>query len=173
MLLALGTAFRTHTLALIKLDNVERRLRDGVKIRIVDLIKTSRPGSNQPCACFPFFDNANLCIAKTLIKYMEVTENLRGETNHLLISFTKPHGRICAQSISRWLKLVMKEAGIDEAFTAHSTRHASTSKAASKGVDISIIRKAAGWAESSKTFARFYNRPLTNTSNNFAETVVA
>ena len=141
MLLALGTTCRAQTLALIKLDNVER-LRDGVKIRIVDVIKMSRPGSNQPCV--PFFDNANLCIAKTLIKYIEVTESSRGETNHLLISFVKPHEKICAQSVSRWLKLVMKEAGIDEVFTVHSTRHTSTSKAASKDVDISVIKKAAG-----------------------------
>ena len=54
----------------------------------------------------------------------------------------------------------MKESGVEQQYTAHSTGHASTSKALSKGLDLNIINKAAGWSKSSKVFARFYNRPI-------------
>ena len=171
MLLALGSAFRAQSISLIKLDNLTISRR-GVEIRIKDLIKTSRPGADHPHAIFNFFENEGLCIARTLLHYLEVTKNIRGETKRLLISFKKPHGEIGVQTISRWLKIVLKESGIDEEFTAHSTRHAATSKAATKGLDINVIKNAAGWSENSQTFSRFYNRPIKSLNNNFAESIL-
>ena len=64
----------------------------------------------------------------------------------------------------------MKESGVEQQYTAHSTRHASTSKALSKGLDLNTIKKAAGWSKSSKIFARFYNR-LIEDSETFPEIV--
>ena len=57
---------------------------------------------------------------------------------------------------------VLKDAGIDEKFKAHSTRHASTSKAFKNGLNINEIKKAAGWSERLNTFYKFYNRPIIN-----------
>ena len=49
-------------------------------------------------------------------------------------------------------------AGIDtNQFKGHSTRAASTSKAAEKGVSISYILKQAHWSQES--FQKFYNKP--------------
>ena len=45
-------------------------------------------------------------------------------------------------------------AGIDSKFTGHSTRIASTSKAAWSGVGLGTILKTAGWA-SAKNFHQF------------------
>ncbi|CAG7822654.1 unnamed protein product, partial [Allacma fusca] len=42
------------------------------------------------------------------------------------------------------------------------TRHAATSAAARKRVNIEVIRKAAGWTSSSSTFANFYELPIVN-----------
>ena len=64
------------------------------------------------------------------------------------------------QTISRWLKSLMRMAGVEEEFKAHSTRHAATSRALSKGLDLSSIRKAAGWSKDTRVFARFHNRPV-------------
>ncbi|XP_031780054.1 uncharacterized protein LOC100677975 [Nasonia vitripennis] len=171
MLLALGSAFRVQSLALIKLNNI-KKLPSGIEIRILDLIKTSKPGAAQPYAFFPFFtERTSLCIARTLLYYMQATKDIRGDTQELFISFKRPYKKICSQSISRWLKTVMREAGISEEFTAHSTRHASTSKAVNQGLDISIIKNAATWSEKSKVFSKFYNRPIKGNERNFAETV--
>lgn len=141
MLLALGSAFRVQSLALIKLKNI-KKLSEGVEIRILDLTKTSRPGAAHPYAFFPFFaDRTQLCIAKTLLHYIKLTKQLRGNTQELFISWKEPHKKVGSQTISRWIKIVMEKAGIKGNFTAHSTRHASTSKALKQGLDISTIKK--------------------------------
>lgn len=73
MLLALASAFRVQSLALIKLNNL-KKLKNGVEIKILDLIKTSKPGANQPYAFFPYFkDRPLVCVASTLLHYCEKT----------------------------------------------------------------------------------------------------
>lgn len=53
-LLALATAHRLQTLALISIDNIS--ISDSeISIKIPDLIKTSKPGSFQPELILPFF----------------------------------------------------------------------------------------------------------------------
>ncbi|KAJ8980421.1 hypothetical protein NQ317_018813 [Molorchus minor] len=63
---------------------------------------------------------------------------------------------------------MLNRSGLDTSrFTAHSTRHASTSAAARKGVSYDTIRLAAGWTRRSSTFANFYDRPIIE-DNDFA-----
>lgn len=62
-LLALSTAHRLQTLALIKTDNI-KKLSSGITIKIPYLIKTSKPGSFQPELHLPFFESRpGLCVA--------------------------------------------------------------------------------------------------------------
>lgn len=171
MLIALGSAFRVQIIALIKLDNIII-LTGGMQIIITDLIKTSRVGADQPHAFFPYFDKETLCVSKTLLQYLEVTKNIRGNTKNLFISFKRPDGRVGSQSVSRWLKIFMDQAGLDEDFGANSTRHASTSRALVKGLDINNTKKAAGWSKDSMFF-KFYNRPLRYGKKSFAEAVLS
>lgn len=170
MLLALGSAYRVQSLSLIKLNNIKLN-NDGMEITITDRIKTSRPGSKQPKAFFPFFNDEVLCIAKTTQAFIGRTQPLRGNEQTLLISFRRPHKKVGAQTISRWLKETMRAAGINKEFTAHSTRHAATSKASERNLDINIIKSAACWSQNSQVFAKFYQRPIQSIEKNFAETV--
>ena len=95
---------------------------------------------------------------QTLVYYLSVTETLRKSTT-LFISFIKPHGAVTASTIGRWIKIVLGEAGIDTSiFTAHSTRSASTSKAAAS-VPVDTILATAGWKEES-TFRKYYSRTV-------------
>lgn len=170
ILLALGSAFRVQTMSLIKLKEISYSSK-GVSIRVASLIKTSKPGAKQPSAFFPYFKNKpNLCIAKTIVHYINRTRDIRKD-DYLFISYQKPHRAVTSQTISKWIKKVLSEAGIDSSFTAHSTRHASTSSALAKGLDLNSIRRAAGWTESSNTFSRFYNRPVEDMETNFAKVV--
>lgn len=159
VLLAICTAHRVQTLSLIRLENIVIN-QNGVKIGITDIIKTSAVGL------------ISICPATTLKDYISVTETLRTENlGRLILTYKKPHKPATSQSISRWIKKVLADSGVDVTkFTAHSTRHASTSAAHAAGVSIDIIRKTAGWANSSNTFARFYNR-ITLDERNFAESV--
>ena len=47
----------------------------------------------------------------------------------MLLGFQKPHDEISSPTIARWIKTILKDAGIDtKVFQAHSSRSASTSK---------------------------------------------
>ncbi|KYN28555.1 hypothetical protein ALC57_02024 [Trachymyrmex cornetzi] len=45
-------------------------------------------------------------------------------------------------------------------FSAHSTRHASSSLAAKKRISLDLIKQAAGWSGESRVFANFYNHTI-------------
>lgn len=92
----------------------------------------------------------------------------------LFISIKKPHKEVSSQTLSRWIKKTLSDSGIDTTtFDAYSTRHASTSSAKRNGISIDVIKKAAGWTESSKTFALFYNRSLVKDKTLFAKSVLS
>lgn len=174
-LLALVTAHRVQTLSKININNIVRGL-ENVNIKIPDIIKTSRPGSLQPCLKLPYFaERKEICPAESLLAYLDVTKTIRKSTNNLFISFKAPHRAVCSQTISRWIRDTLLESGIDTSiFTAHSTRHASTSVARSSGLNIDLIRKTAGWSEKSNVFAKYYHREIVNSNcNDFALSILS
>lgn len=162
-LLALATGQRVQTLSLIKCLNI-KELNSGIKIYIPEPIKTSGPNRKQPCLDLPnFSEDPSLCVASLVRQYLKLTKDLRSpDQDQLFITFKKPHKPASKQTISRWIKTILKAAGVDTSiFTAHSTRHASTSAA----LRLDIIKKSASWSKDSSTFAKFYNRPLQNCEN--------
>ncbi|VEN38061.1 unnamed protein product [Callosobruchus maculatus] len=161
MLLALATGQRVQTLASIELDNIIK-LDKGVEIQITKRLKTSGKGRTQPILHLPFYDkDVRVCPARTLLKYLDETKDIRNSVTSLFITFKKPFHAASTQTIARWLKLTLSKSGIVTSyFTAHSTRHASTSAAARGGVSYEAIRLAAGWSQKSDAFARFYHRPI-------------
>ncbi|XP_029680618.1 uncharacterized protein LOC115246130 [Formica exsecta] len=100
-LLALATAHRLQTLALIKTDNILISS-TGITIKIPDLIKTSKLSNFQPELILPFFrEKPSLCAASVVIEYLDYTKDLRSNNNkRLLISTVKPHGDATAQTIA-------------------------------------------------------------------------
>lgn len=175
-LLALVTAHRMQTFALIKLENISINNRE-ITIKIPDIIKTSNPNSFQPLLKLPFYDERpEICPSRCLKEYLNKTCSLRKDTcNFLFISYKKPHNKISCQRMSHWVKDVLVNSGIDTSiFTAHSTRHASTSSASRLGVGLDIIRKTAGWSHSSLTFARYYNKNvISQDSNQYARAILS
>lgn len=83
----------------------------------------------------------------------------------------KPHNAVTSQTVARWIKKVMTDAGIDtNIFSAHSTRSAATSAAKSVGMSLTGIMNAAGWSNSG-TFHKFYHRTVN--SDNFGLSVLS
>ncbi|CAD6227234.1 GSCOCG00006045001-RA-CDS [Cotesia congregata] len=172
VLLALGTAHRAQTLSLIKISNINT-LETRIEIRISDRIKISKKGKVQPVLKIPFFrEKPELCIANTLNRYLEVTKDKRNGNDSLFISYQSPFKEVKSETISRWIRSALVDLGVDKKFTAHSTRHASTSKAFEKGVSIEEIKKVAGWSGHSQTFAKFYQQPIRLRIDSFASTVL-
>lgn len=145
-ILALTTGHRVQTLSFITINNIKSS-KDGVKIYITDHIKTTKPGVSHPILQLKYFDQKiEICPVKTLQSYLNITSALRGDVKNLIITFKKPHKKASTQTISRWIKATLGEAGVDTSiFSAHSTRHASTSAAKRCGISIDSIRKTAGW----------------------------
>ena len=171
ILLAMGTGHRVQSLSLISIDHIKIE-QSGIEIKIVDLIKTSRPGAAQPNFFIPFFNNnPKICLSRTISRYLEVTKELRNKYKRLILNINKPHKPASTQTICRWLKNILKRCNLEK-YSAHSTRHAATSEAFKKGLDLGIIKSTAGWSNESKVFARFYNRPILADRGSFATTIL-
>ena len=170
-LLALGSAQRFQTLIYIKLSNMKKSPSVYV-IRIPDKIKTSRPGACQPLLEYPYFlDNPNLCIASTIDNYLDVTKPFRCNYDNLILTINRPHVPAKTDSVSRWIRTVLAECGIDSVFSAYSIKHASSSAALKKGASLELIKKAACWSERSQVFNRFYNKKIRSGQDSFAQVV--
>ena len=163
MLFLLVTAQRCQTLHVLKLSDVHVH-KDKVVINVSSIIKQTRPGVHQrPIVLHSFRPNTKLCIVEIIREYLDRTQFLRN-SDSLLIATVKPHKSVSKQSVARWVKLVMKNAGIADVYTPHSTRSATCSSAFQNGVSLLEITKTAGWSNA-KTFARYYNKPLDTDAN--------
>ena len=170
-LLALTTGHRLQTLAKIRLPNIKASPTQ-INIFIPDRIKTSCPGRTQPMLVLPFYSDPQICAAKTLQRYLAITASSRGNIDYLFLSLNLPLHPVTTQTLSRWVKAILQESGINSNFTAHSARHASTSAALRGGASADSILKAAGWTASSTVFATFYSRPLVDEAGDFAHAVL-
>lgn len=173
-LLALVTAHRVQTLSLVKLSNIVRNT-TSISIKIPDPIKTIKLNTTQPVLRLPYFNSRpEICPARCLDTYIDKTETLRNNHEHLFVSYKTPFSKVTSQTLSRWIKKTLDLSGIDTSiFSSHSTRHAATSAAGRLGVSIDLIRKTAGWTESSSVFARFYNRHLISHPGLFANSILS
>lgn len=174
-LLALCCAHRVQTFSLIKSCNITIT-ESEIIIKIPDLIKTSRPTSLQPILRLPYFnERPEICPARCLETYLNKTQTLRNpENSFLFISHKKPHYKVTSQTLSSWIKIILHKSGVDTSvFTAHSTRHSATSTANKLGVSLDVIRKTAGWTDSSCVFAKYYNKEIIPDCNQFARSILS
>ncbi len=145
ILLLLATGHRIQTIASIKLSDIVKTEK-GLQIFISDRLKTSGKGQHQPCLQIPYLtDDPSICVAKALECYIMKTESLRPvNEDKLLITHRRPHKRATKQTIARWVKNALSAADINtNVFGPHSTRHAATSKAFLKNVNIETILRTA------------------------------
>ena len=165
MLMALVGATRADTLH--KLDLQFRVFKhDGVSFTIPQLTKTSNPKKPSLKLFFPAFpQDRRLCPVTYLKHYEGLTKEFRPEVpgnkpNPLFLSILSPHKPITSSTLSRWIKCILKDSGIDTStFKGHSTRSAATSAARNKSVSVMDIMKVADWSNSN-TFTKFYYKPI-------------
>ena len=134
-------------------------------------LKTSKSAKKPSVLVIHKFHEESLCVFLTLKEYLNRTQQIR-HSDHLWLSWKKPHNQIGRQTISRWLKLCLKLCGIDtDQFSGHSTRMASTSKAHAMGVGLSTILETAGW-NSANNFVKFYKREIGVKEESYADAVL-
>ena len=84
---------------------------------------------------FPRYrENDKICVITCMKEYLKLTANYRGNITRLFITPTKPYKIAAKDTLARWIETTLQPAGIDlSIFTPHSTRSASTSRAATRG----------------------------------------
>ena len=154
-LLALVTGQRCQTLTSITVDDIVLDS-DSVKIRINTLLKQTKPGSHlSELYIEKFSPDENLCVVRTLSAYVQRTQSVQNK--ELFLITQKPHKPASKSTVASWIKLALKLSGVDmSVYSAHSTRGASTSAAASK-VPVDTILRTAGWKKEC-TFQKFYKK---------------
>ena len=128
--------------------------------RIGDVTKTTRPGNHTSAIAFKAYaPDRRLCVITVLKAYLERTNPVRNSTK-LFLTIKPPTRAVSPDTIRRWTKETLKEAGVDMSiFTPHSTRMASTSKANSSKLLLQTILKTAGWSKEC-TFRKYYGKPI-------------
>ena len=169
MLFLLVTAQRCQTLHILKVNDINR-IEEGIMINISSKVKQTRRGYHIEPIILKSYGNKSLCVVALLEEYLRRTKHLRS-SDYLLVSTVKPHGSVSQQTVSRWIKLTMRKAGISEIFKPHSTRAASTSQAYDKGVPLSDIIKTAGW-NNAETFAKYYQKKVVPITNKVQESIL-
>jgi hypothetical protein len=172
LLLALLHATRTQTLQHINVDYIHfNKENNYVCIYIPSILKSTTPTFHQkPLELSAFPENVKLCPVNCLNEYLNRTELIREnlpkkttEKNNprlLLLSYRHPHLPVGQSTIARYCRSALEQCGIDiKTFSAHSTRHSSTSKAEGLGVTTKELCRAAGW-RSDSSFRRHYKMPL-------------
>ena len=127
-------------------------------IRIGDILKTSGPKNH--IGKIKFHSNPNdltICPLNCLRQYLEATKQHRDNITSLFITLNKPFKVPSKDTLVRWVKQTLKDAGINmNIFSPHSTRSASNSKAKTS-VLLKTILETGGWRRN-RTFSRFYNK---------------
>jgi len=171
MLMILLSGQRGQSIHLLDLRLTECK-HDMLLIRFGQLLKTSRPGRHLDEISLPAFkDNVALCVVKTFQAYVKRTLSIRTTQRRLFLSTIRPHAPVSRDTIGKWIKFVLRAAGIDlRIFGAHSTRAAATSKAGTFGVPLSTIIRTAGWSND-QMFRKFYNKPISRNTE-FASAIL-
>ena len=93
----------------------------------------------------PSYDDKTICQMEVLKCYTDLTKEIRGDLTGLFITTTKPYCKTFKDTLSKWVKGILKGEGIDmKIFSPHSTRSTSTSMAKSVHLPIDLILKAGG-----------------------------
>lgn len=127
---------------------------------IGEKLRHTRPGQHQETIELVAYQDERLCVAKAIKQYISVTDLRRDNSeSKLLLSFWKLHKAVSKDTVARWVKSTLANAGKDvTSFPTHSTRAASMSYSVNKaGLCLAQALKAAGSANGS-TFVKFYNK---------------
>ncbi|KAI9565203.1 reverse transcriptase [Daphnia sinensis] len=160
-LLAVSTLLRVSEIASLDKQTLEFSS-SGAKIALSRPRKAQTNGPLRWVSVAKYADNL-ICPVDCLRTYIYLTDVNRTEKNqqHLFISLIRPFGSVSGNTLARWIKEYLSEAGIDTTiFSAHSTRGAAASGAARSGISMDSILRAGDWSNET-TFAKYYNRKIT------------
>ena len=113
MLLAILTAQRQQTLAALNIEDMQVK-RNKFIFHVNKLLKTNRPGHvGTTLELHAYPPDRRLCIYTYLTEYLKRSLSMRQNDKQLLISYKKPYKGVTVDTIARWLRTIMQQAGLD------------------------------------------------------------
>ena len=115
-----------------------------------------------------------LCVVSALNEYLKCTETWRtnGDKFQLLFSYIKPHVEVHSSTVSKWIKEMLKETGVDvDIFKGHSKLSASTSKLCLSGISVDDILSRRSCSNES-TWQKLYHKQVLSKEKLFQEEVL-
>ena len=104
------------------------------------------------------FQEKKVCPYNAICHYIQRTSRIR-KTQFLLIT-TMDHNPIAPATLSRWVKSVLTEAGVDvQVFKPHTTRAAAASKYAMNSRNLDETLKLGCWKGTSTFYQHYLRRP--------------
>ena len=174
MLLALIAIPRGSELHLLD-TNLMTKSEEKCVFYLGGTVKHSRDGKIPPDLDFhSFVEEPCLCPVLALQEYTDRMKEWISESDSKLFrSILKPHKQITKSTITRWIKEVLKQSGIDTTiFQAHSIRAAASSKAHNMGLSTEDILKKGNWSQKS-TWQKFYHKRIISASQKFQEKILS
>ena len=181
LLLAITSAHRGAELHLltVNLVNIHNK---HTTFQFYKKHKKTKPGEKpRPSSFHRSPGNPLLCPCHTLDAYINRSREWRIRDNisklynpdQLFLSSIEPHQAVTKPTVATWLVDMIRKAGVDvSTYSSHSTRGASTSKAASLGVPIDVIVKQGNWSDRT-VFEKFYHKPIDEEGRHFQEAVLS
>ena len=157
-LLSILTAQRISSISYLSVSHMFIE-EDKVIFTPVQLSKHHRQGRKiLPITIHGYPLDPRLCVIRTLREYMSRRQDIVADS--LVLTHRKPRRPATKSSIARWLKQVLRLAGVDSSvFTAHSFRSSSTSSAKAAAIPIATILGKGQWT-SERTWRNHYDLEL-------------
>ena len=173
-LVMLLSGSRVHCIHAFSTDCMHKSGSNAYTFYPTVLLKHSRPKfRGKPITYRAYPNNNRLCVIKALEDYIWRRDMIT-ETDSLFITHRRPHRPASKDTIARWLKDALTEAGIDN-YTAHSFRSASTSLAFCRTVSIKEIMEQGQWTQHN-TWSTYYKKELSvyciSNRDNFATQIL-
>ena len=128
-------------------------------IPIYDVIKQTKDGKHlKPLEFRVYKLEPKLCFVQNLLVYLERTREHR-RSSQLFLSYQKPHHPVSKDTVARWVRDMMRRAGINN-YVTHSCR-AAASSALAKKIPMKKLIDTCGWS-SEAVFARHYRKEVTD-----------
>ena len=174
MLIALTNASRAHEIKNLNPSHAED-FGDRITLHISQLTKSKRQSKpNISIDLITYHKDQSLDAVSCYRAYLKRTKEWRvteDQKSQLFLSLVIPHAPVATSTISRWLREIMTEAGINTGFfKAHSVRGASTSKACNAGLSVGQIIDKANWSRAD-SFRKFYHKPINVSATEYQDKV--
>ena len=158
-LLALTTSDRGQTIHKANIENMIFGSDNSVQFVINERLKTTKKVLKpKTITCISAIED-EFNVANYTKFYLDSTKAFRKDNKYLLISW-KTKRNVSRPSLARWLKEVLKLAGIDTSqYSAHSYRGAGLSNAFYKGAPINKIIQQGNWANVNMFWSHYHAPP--------------